>query len=67
MYGKCWRGCVGVQLVFNSVLTSIGCSEVSDGTGLNSDLTGEGDNSSVMSISRSISSISDALLVSSSL
>lgn len=54
-------------MVFNSVLTSIGCSMFSEGAGLNSDLTGAGESSSVMSISRRISSISDALLESSSL
>ena len=55
------------QVALSSVLTSIGCSIVSEGAGLNSDFTGAGDSSSVMSISRRISSISDALLESSSL
>ena len=77
VYGKCWSGRVTgeEQLTFSSVLTSIGRSrmETADlgGGGLNSDLiavAGEGEErSSVMSISRRISSISEALLASSSL
>ena len=61
------------QPVFNSVLTSIGRSSGfggrGGGGGLYSDLMagGEGESSSVMSMSRRISSMSEALLESSSL
>ena len=66
MYGKCCNGRVigEEQLVLSSVFTSIGLLA---GEGLNSLLTGEGDSSSAMSISRRMSSMSDPLLESSSL